>query len=69
MVTWRIAHNSCRNWHCPECHGPAARTWLVQREADLPPFGNVHVVFTLHTEIAVIAFQNLVCSIPRWRRC
>ena len=55
---WRIAYNSCRNRHCPKCQGAAARTWLAEREADLLPVGYFHVVFTLPTEIADIAFQN-----------
>jgi Putative transposase/Transposase zinc-binding domain len=55
---WRIAYNSCRNRHCPRCQGAAARTWLAEREADLLPVGYFHVVFTLPTEVADIAFQN-----------
>jgi hypothetical protein len=55
---WRIAYNSCRNRHCPKCHGAAARTWLEAREADLLPVGYFHVVFTLPAEIAQIAFYN-----------
>jgi hypothetical protein len=55
---WRIAYNSCRNRHCPKCQGAAARTWLAEREADLLPVGYFHVVFTLPTEVADIAFQN-----------
>ncbi|MHC2296082.1 hypothetical protein ACVJBD_000288 [Rhizobium mongolense] len=55
---WRIAYNSCRNRHCPKCQGAAARTWLAEREADLLPVGYFHVVFTLPTGVADIAFQN-----------
>ena len=55
---WRIAYNSCRNRHCPKCQGAAARTWLIEREADLLPVGYFHVVFTLPAEIASVAFQN-----------
>jgi hypothetical protein len=54
----RIAYNSCRNRHCPKCQGAAARTWLAEREADLLPVGYFHVVFTLPSEVADIAFQN-----------
>jgi hypothetical protein len=54
----RIAYNSCRNRHCPRCHGAAARTWLGEREADLLPVGYFHVVFTLPAEVADIALQN-----------
>ena len=55
---WRIAYNSCRNRHCPKCQGAAARTWLAEREAALWPVGYFHVVFTLPTEVADIAFHN-----------
>jgi hypothetical protein len=55
---WRIAYNSCRNRHCPRCQGAAARTWLAERAADLLPVGYFHVVFTVPTEIADIAFHN-----------
>jgi hypothetical protein len=54
----RIAYNSCRNRHCPKCQGAAARTWLAEREADLLPVGYFHVVFSLPTAVADIAFQN-----------
>jgi hypothetical protein len=54
----RIAYNSCRNRHCPKCQGAAARTWLAEREADLLPVGYFHVVFTLPSEIADVAYQN-----------
>ncbi|BCH21587.1 hypothetical protein MesoLjLb_13720 [Mesorhizobium sp. L-8-3] len=55
---WRIAYNSCRTRHCPKCQGAAARTWLAEREADLLLVGYFHVVFTLPTEVADMAFHN-----------
>ncbi|SJZ78649.1 Phage integrase, N-terminal SAM-like domain [Consotaella salsifontis] len=54
----RVSYNSCRNRHCPRCQGAAARDWLAEREADLLPVGYFHVVFTLPSEIAALAFQN-----------
>ena len=54
----RIAYNSCRNRHCPKCQGAAARLWLAERGADLLPVGYFHVVFTLPSTIAAIAWQN-----------
>jgi hypothetical protein len=54
----RISNNSCHNRHCPKCQGAAARDWLAAREADLLPVGYFHVVFTLPTEIAPIAYHN-----------
>ncbi len=53
-----IAYNSCRNRHCPKCQGAAARAWLAEREAELLPVPYFHVVFTLPTAIADIAYQN-----------
>lgn len=54
----RVAYNSCRNRHCPECQGAVARDWLEARAGDLLPVPYFHVVFTLPTVIASIAFQN-----------
>ncbi len=53
-----IAYNSCRNRHCPKCQGAAARDWLAARQAELLPVEYYHVVFTLPTPIADIAYQN-----------
>jgi hypothetical protein len=53
-----IAYNSCRNRHCPKCQGVAARTWLAERQAELLPVGYFHLVFTLPSQIAEIAYQN-----------
>ena len=53
-----IAYNSCRNRHCPKCQGVAAREWLEEREAELLPVPYFHVVFTLPSQIADIAYQN-----------
>jgi hypothetical protein len=52
-----IAYNSCRNRHCPKCQGVAAKQWLAEREAELPPVG-FHLVFTLPAPIADIAYHN-----------
>ena len=54
----QIAYNSCRNRHCPKCQGAAARDWLAEREAELLPVGYFHLVFTLPSQIADIAYQN-----------
>ena len=54
----QISYNSCRNRHCPKCQGAAAKDWLAARQADLLPVPYYHVVFTLPTAIADIAYQN-----------
>jgi hypothetical protein len=53
-----IAYNSCRNRHCPKCQAAASHDWLEERRAELLPVPYFHVVFTLPTEIAGIAFHN-----------
>jgi hypothetical protein len=53
-----IAHNSCRNRHCPKCQSAAAREWLAAREAELLPVPYFHVVFSLPARIADIAYHN-----------
>jgi hypothetical protein len=42
----------------PTAQGAAARDWLADREAELLPVGYFHLVFTLPSEIADIAYQN-----------
>ena len=54
----QVAHNSCRNRHCPKCQSGAAKRWLEARQADLLPVEYYHVVFTLPAPIADIAYQN-----------
>ena len=44
--------------HCPKCQGTAAKAWLADREAELPPVPYYHSVFTLPASIAEIAYQN-----------
>src|SRR4030095_16192325 len=58
----RIAYHSCRNRHCPECQGAAARDWLAEREAELLPVPYFHVVFTLPAPIADIPYQKNAAS-------
>src|ERR1700682_5761486 len=62
----QIAYNSCRNRNCPKCQGAAARQWLAEREAELLPVGDFHVVFTLPAAIADIAYQNKAVIYDRW---
>jgi len=49
---------TCRNRHCPKCQGAAAKRWLAERQAELLPVPYFHVVFTLPTAIAELAYQN-----------
>ena len=53
-----VAYNSCRDRHCPKCQAAAAKEWLQARETELLPVPYFHLVFTLPTEFAAIAYQN-----------
>ena len=54
----RAAYNSCRNRHCPKCQTATREQWLADRQADLLPVPYFHLVFTVPTEAAEIAFHN-----------
>jgi transposase-like zinc-binding protein len=54
----RISYNSCRDRHCPSAQAAAAKQWLTDRRAELPPVPYFHVVFTLPGPVADIAYQN-----------
>ena len=54
----QIAYTSCRNRHCPRCHGSAAHRWLEARQADLLPVEYYHLVFTLPAPISDLAYHN-----------
>src|SRR5215471_17043157 len=53
-----ISYNSCRDRHCPKCQAAASRDWLAEREAELLPVGYFHIVFSLPSQIADIAYHN-----------
>lgn len=54
----RYAYNSCRDRHCPKCQGMARAEWLDARQTELLPVPYFHLVFTLPTPAAEIAFHN-----------
>jgi hypothetical protein len=54
----RFAYDSCRHNSCPKCQGLARAKWLEDRQAELLDVPYFHVVFTVPSEIEVIAFQN-----------
>jgi hypothetical protein len=54
----RVSYNSCRNRNCPKCQGLARAQWLQDRQAELLDVPYFHVVFTVPSQIEVIAFQN-----------
>jgi len=54
----KIAYCSCRNRHCPKCHGQARARWLEQRAEELLPVEYFHVVFTVPQLVAPLALRN-----------
>lgn len=56
--TPHVLYNSCRNRHCPQCQGGAARRWLSRQLPKVLPAPYFHIVFTLPPAIADIAYAN-----------
>jgi hypothetical protein len=54
----RIAHNSCRNRHCPQCGAIDKEKWVIARETDLLPIKYFHVVFTLPDKLNELFLYN-----------
>jgi hypothetical protein len=53
-----ISSNSCRNRHCPTCHGAAQAAWLAAREREVLDVPYVHVVFTLPHTLSALSLHN-----------
>jgi hypothetical protein len=56
--TIRIAHNSCRNRHCPKCGSIDKEKWILNREQDLIPAKYFHVVFTVPDKLNSLFMNN-----------
>lgn len=56
--TIRVAHNSCRNRHCPKCGGIDKEKWILNREQDLIPAKYFHVVFTVPHKLNSLFMNN-----------
>ena len=54
----KISYNSCRDRHCPKCQSIAREKWIYNREFDLLNVKYFHVVFTIPSELYLIAYQN-----------
>ena len=52
------AYHSCRNRHCPKCHGDQTERWLAQQETRLLPCPYFLLTFTLPAELRSLAFAN-----------
>jgi hypothetical protein len=49
------AYNSCRNRHCPKCQALAQEKWIAARSERLLPVKHFHVVFTLPSQLRLLA--------------
>ena len=47
----QYAYHSCRNRHCPKCHGEDTEAWIEARRRELLPVPYFHLVFTLPQEL------------------
>jgi hypothetical protein len=48
-------YHSCRNRHCPKCHGEQTRRWLDRHQARLLPCPYFLVTFTLPQELRAVS--------------
>ncbi len=53
-----ISYNSCRNRHCPKCQTLRKEKWIEARREDLLPIEYFHVVFSLPSELNLLALLN-----------
>ena len=54
----RYAYHSCRNRHCPKCHGEQAEDWLERQRSLLLPVPHFLLTFTLPSELRTLAFAH-----------
>lgn len=54
----RPSYNSCRNRHCPKCQSLAQARWIEARLERLLPVHYFHVVFTLPSELRLVAMRH-----------
>jgi hypothetical protein len=51
----QYSYHSCRNRHCPKCHGGQTRRWLDRQRARLLPCAYFLLTFTLPAELRALA--------------
>lgn len=51
----RYAYHSCRNRHCPKCHGQQTGRWLEQQSRHLLPVPHYLLTFTLPAQLRALA--------------
>jgi len=52
------AYHSCRNRHCPKCHGDQTKRWLAQQETRLLPGSYFLLTFTVPRELRAVTFAH-----------
>lgn len=63
------AYHSCRNRHCPKCHGQQADAWLEAQQAHLLPVPHYLLTFTLPAELRPLAFRHQKLVYGALMRC
>ena len=53
--TRQYSYHSCRNRHCPKCHGEQTRRWLDRQRARLLPCAYFLLTFTVPAELRALA--------------
>ena len=53
-----IVYNSCRNRHCPNCQTGKKLKWIEARKEEVLNIKYYHIVFTIPSELYLIAIQN-----------
>ena len=54
----KISYNSCRNRHCQKCQSIAREKCIYRKEQEILNVKYFHVVFTIPSEIYLVAKQN-----------
>lgn len=54
----RVAYNSCKDRHCPQCQTFRKEEWINNRKAELLGTQYFHLVFTLPYSLNVLVMQN-----------
>ena len=63
--TRQYSYHSCRNRHCPKCHGEQTERWLARQRARLLPCAYYLLTFTLPADLRAVAraHQKLVYGV------
>ena len=65
----RSVYHSCRNRHCPKCHGDQTERWLEAQRAHLLPCPYYLLTFTLPSELRALARAHQTVVYGLLMRC